>query len=136
MFGVIGSGGALLIICVALFLHKRGGGKLQPVKDHHVIYWGAALGILAAGAGEAFRQVGSVSTTFQEAMAAQSATVGTVGPAATAALLVLVGFGTKPAFFKDLIIGVAAPGALAAAGAMWALPVTITAALLRSVVGA
>jgi hypothetical protein len=132
MLGTFGSGGALIVIIVALILHKKGGGKLQPVKTHHVFYWGAAISLFAAGAGEAFRQVGNVSTTISTAITDQSANLGSIGPAAVAAVLILVAFGSKPGFVKDLITGVAAPGILAAAGGLWALPMTIIGSLLHS----
>lgn len=131
MFGAIGSGGAILLIIVALFLHKKGGGKLQPIKSHHVIYWGFALGLLAAGAGESLRQVGTVSDTISHAISQQSSTVGPVGAGAVALLLILIGFGTKPAMGKDLIVGVALPGALSTAGGLLAVPVTILGSLLH-----
>jgi len=135
MLGTFGSGGVLLVILVALVMHKKGGGKLKPVKDHHIFYWGCAISLFAAGAGEAFRQVGTVSTTISTAVNQQSTNLGTVGPAAVAAALLLVAFGSKPSFVKDLICGVAAPGILAAAGGVWALPVTILGSVLHSVVG-
>ena len=135
MLGTFGSGGVLLVIIVALVMHKKGGGKLKPVRDHHVFYWGCAISLFAAGAGEAFRQVGTVSTTISTAVNHQSTILGTIGPAAIAMSLILVAFGSKPRFAKDLICGVAAPGILAAAGGMWALPVTVLGTVLHSVVG-
>jgi hypothetical protein len=131
MFGAIGSGGMILLIVVALFIHKRGGGKLKPVKDHHVIYWGAALGLLAAGAGTALAQIGTVSTSISDSLNAQSGTVGPVGAGAVALILILIGFGTAPKMAKDLIIGVALPGALSTAGGLLAVPVTILGSLLH-----
>jgi len=135
MLGTFGSGGVLLVIIVALVMHKKGGGKLKPVKDHHIFYWGCAISLFAAGAGSAFRQVGTVSTTIDTAVHGQSATLGTIGPAAIAMSLILVAFGSKPNFTKDLILGVAAPGILAAAGGFWVLPVTIIGSILHSVAG-
>ncbi|MFJ2579986.1 hypothetical protein [Kitasatospora aureofaciens] len=131
MFGAIGSGGMILLIAVALFIHKKGGGKLQPVKDHHVIYWGAALGLLAAGAGQALAQLSTVATTINQTISQQSGTVGPIGAGAVALILILIGFGTKPTMTKDLIVGVALPGALSAAGGLLAIPVTILASLLH-----
>lgn len=131
MFGAIGSGGMILLIVVALFLHKRGGGKLQPVKKGHVIYWGFALGLLAAGAGQALAQLSTVSTTFGQALDAQQATVGPIGAGAVALLLLLIGFGSDPHMGKDLIIGVALPGALSTAGGLLAVPVVIVGSLLH-----
>ena len=116
-------------------MHKKGGGKLKPVKDHHIFSWGSAISLFAVGAGEAFRQVGTVSTTISTAVNQQSTNLGTVGPAAIAAALILVAFGSKPSFTKDLICGVAAPGILTAADGVWALPVTILGSVLHSVVG-
>ncbi|MGW2539440.1 hypothetical protein ACWC5I_00830 [Kitasatospora sp. NPDC001574] len=131
MFGAIGSGGAILLIVVALFLHKKGGGKLKPVKDHHVIYWGAALGLLAAGAGQALAQLSTVATTINDTVSQQAGVVGPIGAGAVALILILIGFGSKPAMAKDLIIGVALPGALSAAGGLLAIPVTVLASLLH-----
>ncbi|MEE1781502.1 hypothetical protein PUR71_00890 [Streptomyces sp. SP17BM10] len=131
MFGAIGSGGMILLIIVALFIYKKGGGKLQPVKDHHVIYWGAALGLLAASAGTALAQIGTVSTSISDSLNAQSGTVGPVGAGAVALILILIGFGTKPAMTKDLIVGVALPGALSTAGGLLAIPVTVLASVLH-----
>ncbi|MFJ8626243.1 hypothetical protein ACIRD3_25870 [Kitasatospora sp. NPDC093550] len=131
MFGAIGSGGMILLIIVALFIHKKGGGKLQPVKDHHVIYWGAALGLLAASAGTALSQIGTVSTSISDSINSQSGTVGPVGAGAVALILLLIGFGTKPGMAKDLIVGVALPGALSTAGGLLAVPVTVLGSLLH-----
>ncbi|MFD0403379.1 hypothetical protein ACFVHI_35490 [Kitasatospora sp. NPDC127121] len=133
MFGAIGSGGMILLIIVALFIHKKGGGKLQPVKDHHVIYWGAALGLLAASAGTALSQIGTVSTSISDSINSQSGTVGPVGAGAVALILILIGFGTKPGMAKDLIIGVALPGALSTAGGLLAVPVTVLGSLLHGI---
>lgn len=131
MFGAIGSGGAILLIVVALFIHKRGGGRLKPLKDHHIIYWGAVLGLLAAGTGQALAQIGTVSTTISHSLNSQSGTVGPVGAGAVALILILIGFGTKPTMTKDLVVGVALPGALSAAGGLLAIPVTVLASLLH-----
>lgn len=131
MFGAIGSGGAILLIIVALFLHKKGGGQLQPVKKGHVIYWGFALGLLSAGAGQALSQISAVSTTFGQAINQQSGTVGPIGAGAVALILILIGFGSAPHMGKDLIVGVALPGALSAAGGVLAVPVTVLASLLH-----
>jgi hypothetical protein len=131
MFGAIGSGGAILLIIVALFVHKKGGGRLKPVKDHHVIYWGAALGLLSAGGGQALAQLSTVATTINQTVSQQSGAVGPIGAGAVAVTLILIGFGTKPTMTKDLIVGVALPGALSAAGGILAVPVTIMASLLH-----
>ncbi|MCJ0875228.1 hypothetical protein [Streptomyces sp. AP-93] len=135
MFGTIGTGGAILLIIVALVVYKKGGGKFKPVKDHTVVYWAFALGLLSASAGESFRQVGTVSETISQAVTSQSSTVGLIGAGAVALLLLLVAFGFKPAMAKDLIVGVSLPGALSAAGGVLALPVTICGSLLRGLVG-
>lgn len=131
MFGAIGSGGAILLIIVALFVHKRGGGRLKPVKDHHVIYWGAALGLLSAGGGQALSQLSTVATTINQTVSQQAGAFGPIGAGAVAVTLILIGFGTKPTMTKDLIVGVALPGALSAAGGVLAVPVTIMASLLH-----
>lgn len=131
MFGAIGSGGMILLIVVALALHKKGGGKLQPVKKGHVIYWGAALGLLSAGAGQALAQVSTIATTINNTVSQQAGVVGPIGAGAVALILILIGFGTEPKLGKDLIIGVALPGALSAAGGLLAIPVTVLASLLH-----
>lgn len=136
MLGAIGAGGAVLLILAALFAHKKGGGKLKVVKDHHMVAWGAALGLFAAGAGESFRQVGTVGDTLTKAITSQSATFGTIGPAAVALLLVVVGFAFKPHMAKDLIVGVSLPGAMAAAGGLLAVPAVVFGSVLHGLVGA
>ncbi|NUP53382.1 MAG: hypothetical protein HOW97_39580, partial [Catenulispora sp.] len=45
MLGTFGAGGILIVVTLALIAHKRGGGKFKPVRDHHVFYWGAVIGI-------------------------------------------------------------------------------------------
>lgn len=136
MFGAIGSGGMILLILVALFAHKKGGGRLKVVKDHHMVGWGAALGLFAAGAGESFRQFGTVGDTLAKSITSQSATFGTIGPAAVALLLVIVGFGFKPHMVKDLIVGVSLPGAMATAGGLLAVPAVVFGSILHGLVGA
>jgi hypothetical protein len=131
MFGAIGNGGAIVLIVVALILYKRGGGRIKPIKDHTVLYWSAALGLLLAGASESLRQVSDVATTFSQALDAQSATVGPIGAGAVALILLLVGFGSPPAMAKDVIVGVALPGAMSAAGGLLAIPVVVLASLVH-----
>lgn len=131
MFGTIGSGGMIVLIVLALWLHKRGGGRIKPVKSHHVIYWGAALGWLCASAGEALSRVAAISDTFGQALSAQSGMVGPIGAGAIALALILIGFGTDPSMGKDLVIGVALPGALSTAGGVLAIPVVVGGSLLH-----
>lgn len=131
MFGAIGSGGAVLLIILALVLHKRGNGKLQPVKSHHVVYWGFALGSLAT----------SVSNSLAHTVTHSVGTVhvtgtGTVGPGVAAVAIILVAFGTKPSFGKDLVCGVAAPGVFAVSGIdLLSVAVTIVSGIIHGTVG-
>lgn len=131
MFGAIGSGGAILLIIVSLAIYKKGGGKLQPVKKGHVVYWGAALGLLSAGGGQALAQISTIATTINNTVAQQAGVVGPIGAGTVALVLILVAFGTEPKFGKDLIVGVALPGALSLAGGLLAIPVTVMASLLH-----
>jgi hypothetical protein len=109
MFTAIGSGGAVLLIILALIIHKRGSGKLQLVKQDHVIYWGFGLGQLATTTSYSLAR--SIDHSVQSIHAA-----GVVGPATAALALILVAFGTEARFIKDLICGIAAPGVFAMSG--------------------
>jgi hypothetical protein len=133
MLGTFGAGGILIVVVLALIAHKRGGGKFQPVKGHHVFYWGAVIGIVAASAGNSLQKIGLVSTEFSNALTKQSDTFGAVGPAAVAAAIIVIAFSFKPNFPKDLLCGIAAPGILSAATGLWAIPVGIFTSLLHSV---
>jgi len=131
VFGTIGSGGAVLLIILALFLHKKGGGRLKPVKNHHVVYWGFALGQLATSVSNSLAH--TISNSVQ---GMHISGVGVAGPGAAAVALIMVAFGTDPKFGKDLICGVAAPGVFATSGIDllgWA--VTLFSGLLHGVVG-
>ncbi|MEU4296368.1 hypothetical protein [Kitasatospora aureofaciens] len=133
MLGTFGAGGILLVVTLALIAHKRGGGKFQPVKGHHVFYWGAVIGIASASAGQSLQKIGLISTEFSNALTKQSETFGTIGPAAVALAVILIAFGFKPNFPKDLLCGIAAPGILSAATGLWAIPVGLLTSLLHSV---
>ncbi|MFJ9448183.1 hypothetical protein ACIRRH_41165 [Kitasatospora sp. NPDC101235] len=132
MLGSFGAGGVLIVVALALIAHKRGGGKFQPVKSHHVVYWGMAIGIVAASAGTALQQINLLGSEFSKTLTQQSETFGTIGPAAVAAALVGIAFWFKPTFAKDLLCGIAAPGVLSAAAGIWAVPINISTALLHS----
>ncbi|WBP89516.1 hypothetical protein [Kitasatospora cathayae] len=134
MLGTFGAGGVLIVVVLALIAHKRGGGKFQPVKGHHVFYWGAVIGIVAAGAGQSLQKISLVGTQFSDTLTKQSETFGTIGPAAVAAFLVGVAFWFKPSFVKDLICGIAAPGVLSAASGIWAIFASIGTSLVHTVV--
>jgi hypothetical protein len=134
MLGTFGAGGVLIVVALALIAHKRGGGKFQPVKGHHVFYWGAVIGLVSAGAGSAFQQISGVGDAFSKALTSQAGTVGAVGPAAVAAALIIIAFAFKSTFSKDLLCGIAAPGVLSAAAAPWSLPVTIFGSLIHTAV--
>lgn len=111
MFATVGSGGAALLIILALVLHKRGGGRLKPVKDHHLVYWGFALGLLATGISDSLGR--AIDHSVQSVHVSGA---GVVGPGVAAVALILIAFGTKPGFTKDLICGVAAPSVFAFSG--------------------
>lgn len=136
MLGTFGSGGAALVILVALIAHKRrGGGRLKLVReDHHVFYWCAGLSLFAANAGTALQQLGGIGGTLSHTVAAQSGSLGNVGPGAIAVIMLIVGFCFAPNFWKDSVCGLAAPGLLSAAGGWLAIPTTILASVLHSVV--
>ncbi|MFH8380657.1 hypothetical protein ACH4E7_06905 [Kitasatospora sp. NPDC018058] len=134
MLGTFGAGGVLIVVTLALIAHKRGGGKFQPVKGHHVFWWGAVIGLVAAGAGTALQKISLVGTQFSDTLTKQSETFGTIGPAAIAAFLIGVAFWFKPSFVKDLICGIAAPGVLSAAAGVWTIPVGIATSLIHTVV--
>ncbi|MGW3072351.1 hypothetical protein [Kitasatospora sp. NPDC001132] len=133
MLGTFGTGGILIVVILLLIAHVRGGGKFQPVKSHHVFYWGAVIGLTAASAGTAIQKVGLVGTEFSNALTKQSETFGNVGPAAVAAAIVIIAFCFKPNFPKDLLCGIAAPGILSAAANFWAVPVGIFTSLMHTV---
>lgn len=131
MFGAIGSGGAVLLIILALILHKRGGGKLQPVKSHHVVYWGFVLGLLAASVSDSIAKTVSHSVTTVHVTG-----TGAVGPGVAAVAVILIAFGTRPGFIKDLICGVAAPGVFAFSGIdLLSSIVTIISGIVHGAVG-
>lgn len=131
MFGTIGSGGAILVIVLLLIAHKKNAGRIKPIKDHTVLWWSAVLGLLTASAGQALAPVAGISATLTTSLGAQAGTVGVIGAGATALVLLVIGLAFKPHLAKDLIVGVALPGALSAAGGLLALPVTIVTALLH-----
>lgn len=132
MFGAIGSGAAIVVIVLLLIAYKRGnGGKLKVITDHTVLYWSAALGLLCASAGEALRQVSAVSELFGKTLTEQSATIGPVGAGGIAVVLIVIGFAFKPHLAKDLIVGVALPGALSTSGGLLSIPVVLLGALIH-----
>lgn len=136
MLGTFGSGGVSLVILIALFAHRRRtNGRVKLVrKDHHVFYWCAALSLVAANAGTALQQLAGIGTTLSHSVTAQSATLGSIGPAGVAAILLALVFLFEPHFWRDAIGGLAAPGLLSAAGGIFAIPTTLLASLLHSAV--
>ena len=136
MLGTFGSGGASLVILIALIAHRRQGkGRVKLVQeDHHVFYWCAALSLFAANAGAEVQQITGIGNTLSQAVTSQSGTLGSIGPAGVAAILLMLVFAFKPHFWRDAIGGLAAPGLLSAAGGLFALPTTIFASMLHAVV--
>jgi hypothetical protein len=133
LLGPFTATGVCFAIMVWLLVGHRGKGTLaKHHEDHHTAWWMILFGIFAQSAGQAFsapKQVGDSLTTainhqFQ------------MGAGATAVILVIILFGTKPRVWKDVIVGATLPAACVASSSILALPVTIGASILRGVVGA
>jgi hypothetical protein len=135
LFGAFGSGGACLAISTWLVVGHRGRGKLAAHhEDHHTAYWAIGLGMLSAGAGQAFSAPGKVGEAITHAVTSQSGAFGDVGVGAAAAVLTIVLFGTKPRPIMDIIFGSALPSVYAAAGGLWALPLTVVGSVIKGLV--
>ncbi|WP_441251474.1 hypothetical protein [Kitasatospora sp. McL0602] len=136
MFGAFGSGGVCLAIAVWIVIGHRGKGKLAAKhEDHHTAWWMIIFGIFAAGAGQAFSAPATVGAALTHT-ATQSAAFGNVGVGAVAAVLTIVLFGTKPRPLLDSVLGATVPSVYAAAGGLWALPLTVVGSVIKSLVGA
>lgn len=136
LFGAFGSGGVCLAIAAWVVIGHRGRGKLaQKHEDHHTAYWMILFGIFAAGAGQAFSAPGKIGDAITHAFTG-SAAFGSVGTGAVAAVLTIILFGTKPRPVLDSILGATLPSVYAAAGGLWALPITIVGSVMKSLVGA
>lgn len=137
LFGAFGSGGVCLVIALWVVIGHRGKGKLADKhEDHHTAWWMILFGVFAAGAGQAFSAPGRVGDAFTHAFTSQSAAFGSVGVGAVAAFLTIVLFGTKPRPLLDSVLGATVPSVYAAAGGLWALPLTIVGSVVKSMVGA
>ncbi|MFJ9607024.1 hypothetical protein ACIRS1_11860 [Kitasatospora sp. NPDC101176] len=139
LLGSFGSGGLCLAIAVWIILGSRKAdkqGKLaKKHKDEHTAWLMIVFGIFAAGAGQAFSAPGTVGESLTHAFTTQNA-FGNVGAGAVAAILTLVLFGTKPTPVKDSVLGATVPSVYAAAGGIWALPLTVIGSVIKSLVGA
>jgi hypothetical protein len=137
LFGAFGSGGVCLAIAVWVIIGHRGKGKLaEKHEDRHTAWWMILFGIFAAGAGQAFSAPGKVGDAITHAFTSQSGAFGTVGVGAVALILTLILFGTKPRPILDSILGATVPSVYAAAGGLWALPLTVVGSVIKSLVGA
>ncbi|GAA2129873.1 hypothetical protein GCM10009760_01620 [Kitasatospora kazusensis] len=140
LFGAFGSGGLCLAIAVWIILGSRKAekqGKLaKKHKGEHTAWLMIVFGIFAAGAGQAFSAPGTVGDTLTHALTSQNQAFGNVGAGAVAAILTIVLFGTKPGPWKDSILGSTVPSVYAAAGGIWALPLTVVGSVLKGLVGA
>ncbi|MFJ9459168.1 hypothetical protein ACIRST_29285 [Kitasatospora sp. NPDC101447] len=140
LLGSFGSGGLCLAIAVWIILGSRKAekqGKLaKKHKDEHTAWLMIVFGIFAAGAGQAFSAPGTVGEGLTHALTSQSTAFGNVGAGAVAAVLTLVLFGTKPTPIKDSVLGATVPSVYAAAGGIWALPLTVIGSVMKGLVGA
>jgi hypothetical protein len=136
-FGAFGSGGVCLVIAVWVIVGHRGKGKLAKMhEDHHTAWWMILFGSFAASAGQAFSAPGKVGEAFTHVFTSQSTAFGEVGVGAAAVILTIVLFGTKPRPLLDSILGATVPSVYAAAGGLWALPLTVVDSVVKSLVGA
>lgn len=136
LFGAFGSGGVCLAIAVWVVIGHRGKGKLAAKhEDSHTAWWMIAFGLFAATAGQVFSAPAQVGQAFTHAFTSQSAAFGQVGVGAVALILTLVLFGTKPRPLLDSVLGATVPSVYAAAGGLWALPLTVAGSAIRAVVG-
>ncbi|WP_331722228.1 hypothetical protein [Kitasatospora sp. NBC_00315] len=136
MDGIIalGSGGAAVVTSFTLFVGVRGKNKIKIEKDH-VPYWAYGIGLLSAGAGAAFSNLGTIGAQFNTAFS-QAGGLGEWKAGATAAVLTVCVFGLKPRPWKDAMFGAIAPSVFTLAGGLWVLPVTLPTGLLKALLGA
>lgn len=136
MDGIIalGSGGAAVIGSFTLLVGIRAKNKIKIEKDY-VPYWAYGIGLLSAGTGAAFKDLGTIGTQFTKAFQETNG-LGDWKTGATAAFLTICVFGLKARPWKDALFGAIAPSVFTAAGGLWMLPVTLPTGLLKSMVGA
>lgn len=128
----LGINGAACIGLLFLISARGGRGRIKIDKEH-IIYWAFGIGVLVTGTTSTFAQVGTVGPTISQSM---QQGMGMWGLGATAALMIWAGFGLEAKPWKDIICGLISPGALLAAGGIWALVPSILGGILRSLVGA
>ncbi|MFB7473998.1 hypothetical protein [Kitasatospora sp. NPDC056184] len=136
MDGIIalGTGGAAVVGSFTLLVGVRGNNKIKIDKEH-VPYWAYGIGLVSAGAGTAFDNLGTIGAQFNQAFQ-QANGLGEWKAGATAAVLTVCVFGLKARPWKDALFGAIAPSVFAAANGLWMLPVTLPTGLLKSLVGA
>ncbi|MFJ8470596.1 hypothetical protein [Kitasatospora sp. NPDC094011] len=133
LLGPITATGVCLVIMVWLLIGHRGKGTLaEQHKDHHTAWWMLLFGLFAQGAGQMFAAPKQVGDSLTTAMNTQF----NAGAGATALILVMVLFGTKPRVWKDVIVGATLPAAALASGSILALPFTVVGSFLHGLVGA
>jgi len=132
-FGQFTATGVCLVIMVWLLVGHRGKGTLADQhKDHHTAWWMLLFGLFAQGAGQTFAAPKQVGDSLTAAMNQQF----DGGAGATAAILVIILFGTKPRVWKDVVVGATLPAACVASGSLLALPFIIVGAFFHGLVGA
>ncbi len=133
ILGTVGFGGLALGITMYLILGLRGKGKIKCDVDNAPI-WGFVAGVLYSLAGGSWSAADTAGKAFSTAFASPGASVGNIGPAGVALVLVLFVYGTKPRPFVDSVCGIVAPSLFLAAGGLWALPVTVLTGFISSMV--
>jgi len=133
LLGQFTATGVCLVIMVWLLVGHRGKGTLaEKHENHHTAWWMLLFGLFAQGAGQMFSAPQQVGDSLTAAMNQQF----NAGAGATAAILVIVLFGTKPRVWKDVIVGATLPSAAMASGSLLALPFITLGAFLHGLVGA
>jgi len=133
LLGPFTATGVCLVIAVWLLIGHRGKGTLaKHHEDHHTAWWMLAFGLFAQSAGQAFTAPSKVGDSLTAAMNHQF----NAGAGATAVILMMILFGTKPRVWKDVIVGATLPAACLASGSILAMPFTIGGSFLHGLVGA
>lgn len=133
LLGQFTATGVCLVIMVWLLVGHRGKGTLAAQhKDHHTAWWMLLFGLFAQSAGQAFSAPKQVGDSLTHSMNQQF----NAGAGATAVILAIILFGTKPRVWKDVIVGATLPAACMASGSILALPFTIGGGFLHGLVGA
>lgn len=133
LLGPFTATGVCLVIMVWLLVGHRGKGALAAKhEDHHTAYWMLVFGIFAQSAGQAFTAPQQIGNAVTAAMDRQF----NPGAGAAAAILVIVLFGTKPRWWKDVVVGATLPAAAVASGSLLAVPFVVAGGFLHGLVGA